>query len=42
MEYLKIDNERERHRRMVFEDNDGGLDDKKEFLQDKRWDVYVN
>ena len=27
---------------MVFQDNDGGLDDKKEFLHAKRWDVYVN
>ena len=24
MEYVKLDNERERHYRMVFEDNDGG------------------
>ena len=28
--------------RMVFEDNDGGLDDKKALLHAKRWDVYVN
>ena len=27
---------------MVFEDNDGGVDDKKAFLHDKRCDVYVN
>ena len=42
MEYLKLDNDRERHWRMVFEDNDGGVDDKKELLHVKRWDIYMN
>ena len=27
---------------MVFEDNDGGVDNAKELLHAKRWDVYVN
>ena len=27
---------------MVFEDNDGGVGDKKAFLHAKMWDVYVN
>ena len=42
MEDIKLDNERESHWRMVFEDNNGGVDDKKAFLHDKRWYVYVN
>ena len=33
---------RERHCRMLFEDNDGGVDDAKALLHAKRWDVYVN
>ena len=39
---VNIDDERERHWRNVFEDNEGGVDDKKAFLHDKRWDLYVN
>ena len=27
---------------MVFEDNEGGVDDKKTLLHAKRWDLYVN
>ena len=27
---------------MVFEDNDGGVDDKKALLHANRWDVYIN
>ena len=42
MEYIKLDNERKRQWRMFFEGNDEGVDDNKEFLHDKRWDVYVN
>ena len=42
MEDVKLDNERERHWRMVFRDTYGGADDKKELLHAKRWDVYVN
>ena len=39
---VNIDDERERHWRNVFEDNEGGVDDKKELLHAKRWDLYVN
>ena len=42
MEDVKLDDERERHWRMVFEDNGGGVDDKKALLHAKRWDSYVN
>ena len=42
MEDINLDDERELHWRMVFEDNDGGVDDAKELLHDKRWDIYVN
>ena len=36
------DDERERHWRNFFEENEGGLDDKKALLHAKRWDLYVN
>ena len=39
---LNLDNKRERHWRMVFEDNHGGVDDAKELLHAKRWCIYVN
>ena len=42
MNDINLDNERERHWRMVFEDNDGGVDDEKELIHAKIWDVYVN
>ena len=42
MEDVKLYDERERHWKMVFEDNDGGVDNEKAFLHDKRWDIYVN
>ena len=38
---INIDDERERHWRNIFEDNEGGVDDK-EFLHAKRWDLYLN
>ena len=41
MEDVRLDDERERHWRMVFEDNGGGVDYDKELLHDKRWDVYI-
>ena len=41
-EDVKLDNERERHWRMFLEDNDRGVDDKKELLHAKRWDVYMD
>ena len=36
MENISIDDDRERHWRMVFKDNDGGVDDAKALLHDKR------
>ena len=42
MEDVKLDDERERHWRMVFEENYGGVDDKKALLHANRCDVYVN
>ena len=42
MDALNLDDERERHWRMVFDDNYGGLDDVKSLLHAKRWDIYVN
>ena len=38
MEDVKLDDKRGRLRRMVFEENYGGVDNKKTFLHDKRWD----
>ena len=42
MEYVRLDDERERHWKMGFEDNYEGVDDKKALLYAKRWAVYVN
>ena len=42
MAYVELDNERERHCRMVFVENNGGVDDKKALVHAKIWDVYVN
>ena len=42
MDNVNIDNKRERHWRIFFEDNDGGVDDKKTLLYAKMWDLYVN
>ena len=39
---VKLDDERERHWRIFFEYNDGGVDGKKLILHAKRWDVYIN
>ena len=38
---INIDNERERHWRNVFEDNEGGVDEKA-LLHAQRWDLYLN
>ena len=38
---INIDNERERHWRNVFEENEGGVDEKA-LLHAKRWDLYLN
>ena len=42
MEDMKLDNDRKCHWRMVFEDNGGGVSNKKELLHAKTWDFYVN
>ena len=42
MDDVSSDYERERHWRMVLQDNEGGVDDKKVLLHAKMWDVYVN
>ena len=42
MDNVNLDDERERHWRMVFEYNDGGVDNAQALLHAKRWDVYVN
>ena len=39
---VNLDNVREHHWKMVLEDNDGVVDDKKELLHDNRWDFYMN
>ena len=39
---VNINDKRERHWRNVFEDNEGGVDDKKALLHAKRWYLYVN
>ena len=41
MDDVNIDDERERHWRNVFEDNEGGVDEKA-LLHAKRWDLYLN
>ena len=38
---MNFNNERERHWRNVFEDNEGGVDEKA-LLHAKRWDLYLN
>ena len=39
IKYMKLDNGRERHCRMVFSDNGRGVDDEKAILHANRWDV---
>ena len=39
MDDVNLDDDMERHWRMMFEDNDEGVDYKKELLHAKRWDV---
>ena len=39
MEDTKLDNDRKCHWWMVFEDNDGGMDDNMELLHAKMWDL---
>ena len=42
MDDVNLDNEMGCHWRMVFEDNGEGVDNAKELLHVKRWDIYVN
>ena len=42
MDDVNLDDERESHWRMVFEENYGGVDDVKALLHANRWDIYVN
>ena len=42
MDDVNLDGDRERHWRMVFDDNDVGVDGAKSLLHAERWDVYVN
>ena len=42
MEDVNLDDVMERHWRIVFEDNDGGVYNKREFLHTNMWDVYMN
>ena len=39
IEVMALDDGRECHWRMVFEENEVGRDDDKSLLYDKRWDV---
>ena len=39
---VNLDDERELHWRMVFEDSYGEVNDAKALLHAKRWDVYLN
>ena len=40
IEYMVLDDERERHWCMVFEDKNGGVDGTKTLLHANKWDVY--
>ena len=42
MDSVNLDDKRKRHWRMVFEENDVGVEDAKALLNAKRWDFYVN
>ena len=42
MEDTRLDEKIDHHCRMVFEENNGGVDDKKYILHAKRWGVYIN
>ena len=39
MEDVRLDNKRQHHLRIIFEENGGGVDNKKEILHVKWWDV---
>ena len=42
MDNVNLDDKRKRHWRMMFEENDVGVDDAKALLHAKRWYIYVN
>ena len=42
MEYVRLDEKRERHWRMVLEENYGEVENEKALLHAKRWVVYIN
>ena len=42
MDNVNLDDKRERHWRMVFEENYRGVDYAKALLHSKRWYVYLN
>ena len=42
MDDVNLDDERERHWRMMLEKNGGGVDNAKALLHAKRWDIDVN
>ena len=42
MDGVNLDDDRERRFRMVFEYNDGGVDNAKALLHAKMWDIYIN
>ena len=42
MEDVNLYEKMERHWSMVFEDNNGGADNKKVILHAKMWDIYMN
>ena len=42
MEDVRLDDKRERHWRMVLEDNYGGVDNKKALIYANMWYSYIN
>ena len=42
MDNVNLEDKRERHWRMVFEDNDGGEENSKALLHTKGWYLYEN
>ena len=42
MEDVRLDEKIKRQWRMIFEGNDGGLDNQEAIIHSKRWDVYMN
>ena len=42
MEDVGLNNERDYHWRVVFEDNEWGIDNEKSFIHDNKWDLYIS